>query len=106
MKFRGPKALNDNLMQSLAMALRPGGMVIVIEAVRPSCLQQTGQLEGLLDLYFGAASGVGLWTIEEIPDWCRTAGLIVQPPKGLRRMPICKREFRERRPSSAKDSAG
>jgi SAM-dependent methyltransferase len=50
---------NRSLLQRLAMALRPGGLVIVIDAVRPSSLEQTGQLEGLLDLYFGAANGVG-----------------------------------------------
>jgi ubiquinone/menaquinone biosynthesis C-methylase UbiE len=83
-------ATNRTLMQRLAMALRPGGNVIVVDAFRPSSLQQIGQLEGLLDLYFGAASGVGLWTIEEIQDWSRKAGLEVLPPKALRRMPICR----------------
>jgi hypothetical protein len=77
-------------MQRVAMALRPGGIVIVIDAIRPSSLQQTAQLEGLLDLYFGAASGAGLWTIEEIQDWSRKAGLTVLPPKALRRLPICR----------------
>jgi SAM-dependent methyltransferase len=81
---------NRSLLQRVAMALRPGGLVIVIDAVRPSSLEQTGQLEGLLDLYFGAASGVGLWTIEEIQDWSRRAGLAVSPPKALRRMPTCR----------------
>jgi ubiquinone/menaquinone biosynthesis C-methylase UbiE len=81
---------NCNLMQRAASALRPGGIVIVIEVIRPSSLQQTGQLEGLLDLYFGAASGVGLWTIQEIQEWCRNAGLTVLPPKALHRMPICR----------------
>jgi SAM-dependent methyltransferase len=81
---------NRRLLQRVAMALRPGGIVIVIDAIRPSSLEQTGQLEGLLDLYFGAASGVGLWTIEEIQEWSRKAGLAVSPPKALRRMPICR----------------
>lgn len=81
---------NRNLLQRVAMALRPGGIVIVIDVIRPSSLEQTGQLEGLLDLYFGAASGVGLWTIEEIQEWSRKAGLAVSPPKALRRMPTCR----------------
>lgn len=81
---------NRNLLQRVATALRPGGLVIVIDAVRPSSLEQTGQLEGLLDLYFGAASGVGLWTIAEIQEWSRRAGLAASPPKALRRMPTCK----------------
>lgn len=80
---------NRSLMQRVAVALRPGGMVIVIDAFRPFSLQQTGQLAGLLDLYFGAASGVGLWTLEEIQEWSRKAGLETLPPRTLRRMPIC-----------------
>ena len=81
---------NRSLFQRVGMALRPGGMVIVIDAFRPSSLQQTGQLEGLLDLYFGAASGVGLWTLEDIQEWSRKAGLATLPPRTLRRMPICR----------------
>lgn len=81
---------NCSLLQRAGMALRPGGIVIVIDAFRPSSLQQTGQLEGLLDLYFGAASGVGLWTLEDIQKWSRKAGLETLPPSTLRRMPICR----------------
>jgi ubiquinone/menaquinone biosynthesis C-methylase UbiE len=80
---------NRSLMQRVAMALRPGGIVIVIDAFRPSSLGQTGQVEGLLDLYFGAASGAGMWTLEEIQEWSRKAGLDTLPPRNLRRMPIC-----------------
>jgi ubiquinone/menaquinone biosynthesis C-methylase UbiE len=83
-------ATNRSLMQRVAMALRPGGIVIVIDAFRPCSLQQTGQLEGLLDLYFGAASGVGLWTLEDVQEWSRKAGLEVLPPRVLRLMPICR----------------
>lgn len=82
--------INRELMQRVARALRPAGIVIVVDAIRPPSLRQTGQLEGLLDLYFGAASGVGLRTIEEIQKWMRQAGLDLAPPKTLRRMPICK----------------
>jgi ubiquinone/menaquinone biosynthesis C-methylase UbiE len=81
---------NRSLLQRVATALRPGGIVVVIDAVRPSSIEQTGQLKALLDLYFGAASGVGLWTIEEIQEWSRKAGLVMSPPKALRRIPACK----------------
>jgi len=81
---------NRSLMQRVALALRSSGIVIVIDAFRPASLRQTGQLEGLLDLYFGAASGVGLWTLEEIREWSRKAGLDPLPPRTLRRMPICR----------------
>jgi SAM-dependent methyltransferase len=80
---------NRSLMQRVAMALRPGGIAIVVDAFRSSSFLQTGQLEGLLDLYFGASSGVGLWTIDEIREWSLKAGLDLLPPRTLRRMPIC-----------------
>lgn len=80
---------NRSLMQRVAKALRPGGIVIVIDAIRPPSLQQTGQLEGLLDLYFAAASGVGLWTLKEIQEWFRDSRLAVLLAKPLRHMPIC-----------------
>lgn len=83
-------ATNRELMRRSAVALRPGGIAIVIDAVRPLSLQETGQLEGLLDLYFGAASGVGLRPIEDIREWMLQAALTLCPPKTLRRMPICK----------------
>jgi len=81
---------NRGLMQRLAVALRPGGTVIVIDAFRCSSVEKTGQLEGLLDLYFGAVSGVGLWTIGKVQEWTRNAGLLVLPPMSIRCMPLCK----------------
>jgi SAM-dependent methyltransferase len=81
------ESTNGNLIQRVAKALRSNGVAIVIDAVRPRSLQQTGQLAGLLNLYFGATSGVGLWTIEDIRDWSRNAGLVLSPPKTMRRMP-------------------
>jgi SAM-dependent methyltransferase len=84
------ESTNRRLIQRVAEALRPEGVVIVIEAVRPRSLKETGQLEGLMDLYFGATSGVGLWTIEDIRDWSRNAGLVLSPAKTMRGMPFCK----------------
>ena len=81
---------NRCLIQRAARALRADGLLIVIEAVRPLSLERIDQLEGLLDLYFGAASGTGLWTIEDIQDWNRSAGLVLLPPETMRRMPCCK----------------
>jgi SAM-dependent methyltransferase len=84
------ESTNRALLQQVARALRPDGMLLVIEVVRPSFPGEAGQVEALLDLYFGAASGVGLWTIEHIQSWCRNAGFSILPPKGLRKMPSCK----------------
>jgi SAM-dependent methyltransferase len=85
------EAINRRLMRTVARALRAGGALIVIDFVRPRALARLGQLEGLLDLYFGAASGAGLWTIEDIRKWVSDAGnLELLPPKTMRRMPYCK----------------
>ena len=89
---------NHALMQRVATALRPGGIVIVIEAFRCSSVENPGQLEGLLDLYFGAASGVGLWTIAKVQEWARNAGLVVMPPKSIRHMPLCKMQVAKKDP--------
>ena len=76
-------------MRRVASALRPGGIVIVIDAFRCASVEKMGQLEGLLDLYFGAASGVGLWTIARAQEWIRNAGLVVLWSTPVRRMPLC-----------------
>jgi SAM-dependent methyltransferase len=81
---------NRSLIRRAARALRADGLVVVLEAVRPRSLEHIDQIEGLLDLYFGAASGTGLWTIEDIQDWHRSAGLVLSPPETIRRMPCCK----------------
>lgn len=84
------ESTNCDLMRRVASALRPGGIVIVIDAFRSTSVEKMGQLEGLLDLYFGAASGVGLWTITKVQEWTRNAGLVVLRPTSVRRMPLCK----------------
>jgi SAM-dependent methyltransferase len=84
------ESTNRSLIQRAARALRSDGLVIVLDIVRPRSLKHIDQLQGLLDLYFGAASGAGLWTIEDIQDWNRSAGLVLLPPKTMRRMPCCK----------------
>jgi SAM-dependent methyltransferase len=91
---------NRSLVKRMAVALRPGGIAIVIDAVRPSSLEQTGQVEGLLDLYFGASSGVGLWTIENIREWSEDSGLTVLPAKPLRRMPMCSMQIVRKHPAT------
>jgi SAM-dependent methyltransferase len=84
------ESTNRALMQRVAAALRPRGVVAVVDAMRPSSLQKTGQLESLFDLYFGASSSAGLWTIAKVQEWAREAGLVVMPPIPIRRMPFCK----------------
>lgn len=81
---------NRSLIQRIATALRPGGLVVLVDAMRSTLPEETNQLEGLLDLYFAAASGAGLWTIAKVQEWAREAGLAVTPPSSIRLMPFCK----------------
>ena len=48
---------NIHLMRTAARAIRDNGIVVVIDAVRPRSVERLAQVEGLLDLFFGAVSG-------------------------------------------------
>jgi len=82
--------VNRDLVRRVAKVLRPGGILIAVDAVRPGGLEKSGQVESLLDLYFGAASGAGLWTIEHLRSWQRSAGLEPLPPVTMRLLPCCR----------------
>jgi SAM-dependent methyltransferase len=79
-----------DLLHRAAHSLRPGGVVIVLDAIRPIVTSQSNQLEALLDLYFGAASGAGLWTLEQVRSWVEEAGLQLMSPIAMRLLPCCK----------------
>jgi SAM-dependent methyltransferase len=81
---------NRDLLQRAAHSLRPGGVVIVLDVVRPMIASQSNQVEALLDLYFGAASAAGLWTLEQVRSWVQDAGLQLVPPITMRLLPCCK----------------
>jgi SAM-dependent methyltransferase len=87
------EATNRSLIQRIATALRPGGLVVLVDAMRSDLPEETSQLEGLLDLYFAATSGAGLWTIAKVQEWAREAGLAVMPPNSIRHMPFCKMQI-------------
>ena len=84
------ESINCDLIHRAAKALRPGGIVIALDAVRPAIIEESEQIESLLDLYFGAASGVGLWTIEQLRCWQKSAGLELLSPVTMRLLPCCK----------------
>jgi SAM-dependent methyltransferase len=81
---------NRELVRRAAETLRPGGIVIAVDAVRPAEIEQSEQVEALLDFYFGAASGAGLWTIEQLRSWQQSAGLELLSPATMRFLPSCK----------------
>jgi len=84
------EAINRNLVLRATKALRSGGILIAVDAVRPAEIEESEQVESLLDLYFGAASGAGLWTVEQVRGWQQSAGLELLSPVAMRLVPCCK----------------
>lgn len=80
---------NRDLARRVARALRPGGVFVIQETIRPETAAQAtaSPLGALLDMYFAITSESGTWSLEEIKNWQRDAGLIPQPPIWLRSMP-------------------
>jgi len=77
-------ATNRALMRRLANALRPGGVVAIVEALRIDAAQKIGQIGGRLDFYFAMTSESGTWSAEEMSRWQREAGLIPRKTMRLR----------------------
>jgi SAM-dependent methyltransferase len=73
---------NRELMARIARALRPGGVVAVLEVVRPRSPNAAGQTGAVLDLFFAAVSASGSWSLAEISGWQQAAGL--KPRRSLR----------------------
>ena len=70
-------------MRLVPRALRPGGVVIIGDAIRPrspSCASQTGTF---FDFYFALTSQAGTWTFAEMAAWQGEAGLLPRRPMRL-----------------------
>ncbi len=80
-------AANRALAKRIARALRPGGMYVIQEVIRPSPAKAAGQTGALMDLYFALTSQAGAWSFEQMADWQRQAGLIPQKPIRFRSVP-------------------
>jgi SAM-dependent methyltransferase len=78
---------NRTFCQRVARALRPGGVFVVLELIRPASPTDGGQTGALLDLYFAVTSQSGTWTVDEIAGWQREAGLTTKKPIRLRTAP-------------------
>ena len=74
------EAQNRDLCRRAARALKPGGVLVIQEIIRPSEPGEGGQTGALGDLYFAALSASGTWSFEEIADWQRGAGLTPHKP--------------------------
>ena len=81
------EATNRGLVERLARALRPGGVLAILELLRHQSPGEGGQLGGLLDLYFALTSESGTWTFDEMADWTRGAGLAPKKPVRFQTLP-------------------
>jgi len=72
---------NRELMQRIARALKPGGIVAIWEPVRQDPAGKIRQIGGLMDLFFGFFSEAGTWSRAEIAGWFEHAGLVGQKPR-------------------------
>lgn len=77
---------NREVMQKAARALRPGGLVAILEVFRPRSPGEAGQSGAVLDFFFAVTSKSGCWSAEEIADWQRSAGL--QPQAAIRLLTV------------------
>lgn len=68
-------ATNRRLVSHAARALRPGGYLVIGDALRPSSPGKGGQQGAFFDLYFALTSESGLWTSDEMRSWQVAAGL-------------------------------
>jgi 2-polyprenyl-3-methyl-5-hydroxy-6-metoxy-1,4-benzoquinol methylase len=71
---------NRELVKRSARALRPGGVLAIVELVRLQAAKGVSQFGGLMDLYFAMTSQSGTWSAEEIAEWQRDAGLSPSEP--------------------------
>jgi SAM-dependent methyltransferase len=78
-------ATNRLLVSRAARALRPGGYLVIGDALRPSSPGKGGQQGAFFDLYFALTSESGLWTYDEMRSWQVAAGLI--PRKSISLVP-------------------
>ena len=71
---------NVDLFRRLGRALRPGGVLAVIEPIRVEIRHGAGQFAALGELYFGLTSRSGTWTASDLARWQRDAGLDCASP--------------------------
>ncbi|MFW6050667.1 MAG: methyltransferase [Myxococcota bacterium] len=77
------EAENRDLCRRAARALKPGGVLVLQEVIRPAEPGEGGQAGALGDLYFAALSASGTWSFDEMAAWQRDAGLTPRRPLRL-----------------------
>jgi SAM-dependent methyltransferase len=74
---------NQSLTARCARALRPGGLLVIGDLMRPESPSRAGAMDLFYDLYFALISASGLWSFEEMAGWQRAAGLLARKPMRL-----------------------
>lgn len=78
---------NRELMKRIGRSLKPDGVCVLLDVIRPSTPEAAGGVGAVLDLYFAATSRSGTWPIATMQAWHRDAGLSVEAPIPLRTLP-------------------
>jgi SAM-dependent methyltransferase len=81
------EATNREFARRVARGLKPGGVFVILEMIRPRSPRDAGQVGALLDLYFALTSQSGTWSLEEMSGWQRDGGLVPRQPILLRSVP-------------------
>jgi predicted O-methyltransferase YrrM len=81
------EAQNRDLAIRAARALAPGGLLVIQDLIRPASPNSGDQAGQVLNLFFALTSTSGTWSIREIQDWLRSAGLAVRRLWYLRSVP-------------------
>lgn len=78
---------NQSVAANVARALRPGGVFIVNEFIRPEPGAKPELVGSSTDLFYGLSSTAGNYSITEIQRWQRNAGLKPIKPVWYRALP-------------------
>lgn len=78
---------NQLVAGNVARALRPGGVFIVNEFIRPEPGAKPELVGSSTDLFYGLSSTAGNYSIREIQGWQRNAGLKLLKPVWYRALP-------------------
>ena len=78
---------NILVAQKVAQALKPGGVFIINEFIRPDPSAAPELVGSSTDLFFGLTSTSGNWSVDEMNAWQRAAGLTPLRPIGYRALP-------------------
>ena len=83
------EADNREIARRVARALRPGGVYVIQDMVRPETAADIRRAAAgaLMDLYFATTSNAGTWSPAQMAAWQRDARLVPQTIMWLRTLP-------------------